>query len=72
DPAWHKVRGGQPMTWQRQMKALTSKMSRVGRIRLPGWGPRDPPSQWLVTLQNMARNRAQWRTCIHHVVALPD
>ena len=60
---WRKSRGGQPMTWQREMKAACSKLGSVGRIRLPGWGPRDSPVQWLRTLEEMAGDRAQWREC---------
>jgi hypothetical protein len=60
---WRKVRGGQQMTWRREMKAATSKLGTVGRVRLPGWGPRDAPSQWLETLTDMATNRVQWREC---------
>ena len=33
---------GQHMTWQRNMKCLTEGLSRVGNVRLAGWGPRDP------------------------------
>jgi hypothetical protein len=72
EPEWRRARGGQSMTWQRQMKALTSRLSRVGSIRLPGWGPRDAPCQWLLTLQDMARNRAQWRSCSQHLTEMPD
>ncbi|GAA52622.1 hypothetical protein CLF_108468 [Clonorchis sinensis] len=28
-----------------------------------GWGPRDPHCAWLYTLQDMAANRCQWRSC---------
>jgi len=64
---WKRLRGGQQMTWQRSMKALTSSLSRVGNCRLPGWGPRDPPTKWLETLTDMAQSRHQWRTCIHAI-----
>jgi hypothetical protein len=67
-PEWHKARGGQMLTWHRQMKALTGALSRVGSVRLPGWGPRDSPHQWLLTLKDMARNRAQWRSCYKHLI----
>jgi hypothetical protein len=61
---WKKPKGGQAMTWQRSMKTLTSKLSRVGKCRLPGWGPRDGTQRWLETLKDMAQSRNQWRTCI--------
>ncbi|KER31961.1 hypothetical protein T265_12888, partial [Opisthorchis viverrini] len=51
---WKRARGGQTMTWQRRMKAITSKLSCAGHCRLPGGGPRDGPHQWLETLSDMA------------------
>ena len=60
---WRKVRGGQPMTWRREMKAATSNLAVVDRVRLPGWGPRESCNVWLDTLGVMAANRAQWREC---------
>jgi hypothetical protein len=60
---WRKPRGGQCMTWQKGMKEITKSLGAVGAIRLPGWGPRDPPCAWLETLQDMAANRCQWRSC---------
>ena len=63
-PSWKRVPGGQSMTWQRSMKSLTTRLSCVGRVRLPGWGPRDPAHLWLETLSDMARSRDQWRSCI--------
>ncbi|KER25436.1 hypothetical protein T265_07117 [Opisthorchis viverrini] len=44
---WRRARGGQTVTWQRSVKAITSKLSCAGHCRLPGWGPRDGPCQWL-------------------------
>ena len=64
---WKRPRGGQVMTWQRNMKALTSKLSRVGKCRLPGWGARDGPLQLLETLADMAQSRIQWRACIRAI-----
>jgi hypothetical protein len=61
--SWKRSQGGQSMTWQRSMKTLTGKLSRVGKCRLPGWGPRDGTHQWLETLADMAQSRAQWRAC---------
>jgi hypothetical protein len=72
NPCWKKARGGQAMTWQREMKAVTVKLSAVGASRLPGWGPRDSHCTWLETLQDMALNRSQWRTCCHFVAGLPS
>jgi hypothetical protein len=60
---WRKVQGGQPMTWRREMKKATTKLATVGRVRLPGWGPRDSQNRWLETLGDMATNRVQWREC---------
>ncbi|MES9976933.1 MAG: reverse transcriptase domain-containing protein [Candidatus Thiodiazotropha sp.] len=62
-PGWKKIRGGQPMTWRRGMKTMTAGLAAVGSSRLPGWGPRDSESVWLHTLEDMARNRSQWRSC---------
>ncbi|KER23942.1 hypothetical protein T265_08302 [Opisthorchis viverrini] len=64
---WKRARGGQTMTWQRSMKAITSKLSCAGHCRLPGWGPRDGPHQWLETLSDMAQSRPQWRSCIQAI-----
>jgi hypothetical protein len=64
---WKRSRGGQSMTWQRSMKTLTSKLSRAGNCRLPGWGPRDRTHQWLETLADMAQSRIQWRSCIQAI-----
>ncbi|KER32175.1 hypothetical protein T265_01785 [Opisthorchis viverrini] len=58
---WLNLRGGQPFTWQRSMKEITKRLSAVGAIRLPGWGPRDPHCAWLETLQDMTANRCQWQ-----------
>jgi hypothetical protein len=63
DVGWKRQQGGQRMTWARSMKALTSKLAKVGRSRLPGWGPKDDEHAWLETLSDMAQNRNQWRTC---------
>jgi hypothetical protein len=65
---WKKPRGGQAMTWSRAMKALTVSLSKTGRCRLPGWGPRDHPHRWLETLSDMAVCRSQWRACIRKIV----
>jgi hypothetical protein len=67
-PSWKKPSGGQKTTWHRSMKVLTAGLSHVGRIRLPGWGPRDQPHQWLVTLGDMAQSRSQWRSCIYSLL----
>ena len=45
--SWKRPSGGQHMTWQRNMKSLTEGLSRVGNVRLAGWGPRDPSHLWL-------------------------
>ncbi|KAA3681544.1 uncharacterized protein DEA37_0013691 [Paragonimus westermani] len=51
---WVKPRGGQATTWSGNMKTLTAPLSKVGRHRLPGWGPRDHSNRWLETLSEMA------------------
>ncbi|KAA3673243.1 uncharacterized protein DEA37_0011257 [Paragonimus westermani] len=61
--SWVKPRGGQATTWSRNMKTLTAPLSKVGRHRLPGWGPRDHSNRWLETLFEMAVCRGQWRAC---------
>ncbi|KER19075.1 hypothetical protein T265_12023 [Opisthorchis viverrini] len=40
---WKRARGGQALTSQRSIEAITSKLSCAGHCRLPGWGPRDGP-----------------------------
>jgi hypothetical protein len=64
---WKRPQGGQTITWQRNMKAITSKLSRVGNCRLPGWGPKEGNHQWLLTLSEMAQTRSQWRSCIRAI-----
>ncbi|KAG5444787.1 hypothetical protein CSKR_113920 [Clonorchis sinensis] len=60
--------GFEPRTFRsRSMKAITSKLSCAGHCRLPGWGPRDGPHQWLETLSDMAQSRFQWRSCIQAI-----
>ncbi|KER23727.1 hypothetical protein T265_08453 [Opisthorchis viverrini] len=44
------------------IKATTSKLSRTGHCRLPGWESRDGPHQWLETLSNMDQSRPQRRS----------
>ncbi|CAH8560679.1 unnamed protein product [Dicrocoelium dendriticum] len=63
-PGWKRLRGGQPSTWRQHMKSLTSCLAAVGSVRLPGWGPKDEECQWLRTLEDMARNRNQWKNCV--------
>ena len=65
--SWRKSRGGQQLTWQSNMKKMTKDLAVAGACRLPGWGPRDSPHQWLRTLQYVAQNRQQWRTCCHSI-----
>ena len=65
--SWKKSRGGQQLTWESNMKKITKDLAVAGVCRLPGWGPRDSPHQWLRTLQDMARNKQQWRTCCHSI-----
>ena len=66
---WRKPRGGQSLTWQKEMKTITRRLSVAGSARLPGWGPRDSDTSWLETLQDMAMNRSQWRTCCQSLVS---
>ena len=42
--SWKRPSGGQYMTWQRDMKSLSEGLSRVGNVRLAGWGPQG--SEW--------------------------
>ena len=65
--SWKKSRGGQQLIWQSNMKKITNDLAVAGALRLPGWGPRDSPHQWLRRLQDMARYRQQWRTCCHSI-----
>ncbi|KER25377.1 hypothetical protein T265_07176 [Opisthorchis viverrini] len=60
---WRKQRGGQPLTRKRSMKGITKSLGAVGATRLSGWGPHDTYCAWLETLQDMATNRCQWRSC---------
>ena len=62
-PNWKKPRGGQAMTWRREVKRLTSSLASAGSVRLPGWGPKDGECKWLETLEVMAWDRNQWREC---------
>ena len=65
--SWKKSRVGQQLTQQSNMKKLSKDLAVAGACRLPGWGPRDSPHQWLRTLKDMAQNRQQWRTCCHSI-----
>ena len=64
-PSWKKSRGGQLLTRQSNMKKITKDLAVAGACRLPGWGLRDSPHQWLRTLHDMAQNRRQRKTCFH-------
>ncbi|VDP28541.1 unnamed protein product [Schistosoma mattheei] len=57
---WKKARGGQTKTWHKSTKSPTSRLSHIGRCRLPGLDPR-----WLETMNDFAQNRSQWRRYIH-------
>ncbi|KER23939.1 hypothetical protein T265_08298 [Opisthorchis viverrini] len=57
---------------RRSMKEITKRLGAVGATRLPGWGPRDPHCAWLETLQDMAANRCQWRSCCQFLSRLPE
>lgn len=39
---WNMGRGGQLMTSRKDMKTFISELSRVGRVKAPGLGPRNP------------------------------
>ncbi|KER28007.1 hypothetical protein T265_05054 [Opisthorchis viverrini] len=54
------------------MKEITKRLGAVGATRLPGWGPRYPHCAWSETLQDMAANRCQWRSCCQFLSRLPD
>ncbi|CAH8522603.1 unnamed protein product [Heterobilharzia americana] len=64
-PGWKETRGGQTKTSDQCMKSVTVSLSRVGRRRLGGRGPRDKMNQYLETPGDMAENRCQWLRCIH-------
>ncbi|KER32957.1 hypothetical protein T265_01048 [Opisthorchis viverrini] len=68
---WRQQKGGQPLTWQRSMKEITKRLSAVGATCLPGLGPRDPHCVCLETLQDMAANRYQWRSCCQFLSRSP-
>ena len=61
--SWKRPSGGQHMTWQRIMKSLIEGLSRVGNVRLAGWGSPDPSHLWLESLNDMMSSRSQWRSC---------
>ncbi|KAA3673359.1 uncharacterized protein DEA37_0011887 [Paragonimus westermani] len=61
--SWVKPRGGQATTWSRNMKTLTVPLSKLGRYRLPGWGPRDRSDRWLDTLSEMTVCRRRGPGC---------
>ena len=42
---------------------VQSGLSRVGNVRLAGWGPRGPSYLWLETLSDMACPHSQWHSC---------
>ncbi|KER25288.1 LOW QUALITY PROTEIN: hypothetical protein T265_14237 [Opisthorchis viverrini] len=65
------IRCGQPLTWRKNMEEITKRLSAVGATSLPGWGPRYPHCAWLETLQDMAANRCQWRSCCQFLSRLP-
>ncbi|CAH8430260.1 unnamed protein product, partial [Dicrocoelium dendriticum] len=67
-PGWRRPRSGQPSTCRQHMKSLTSCLSAVGSVRLPGWGPKDEECQRLCTLEDMARNRNQWKNFVHYCI----
>ncbi|KER30038.1 hypothetical protein T265_03416 [Opisthorchis viverrini] len=69
---WRKQRGGQPLTWRRSMKEITKRLGVVGATHLQGWGPRGPHCAWLETLQDMAANGCQWRSCCQFLSRLPE
>ena len=70
--SWKRSRGGQVMMWHRWMKEATRKLAAVCTCRLPGWGPKDLAHKWLSTLEDMARDRCQWRSCCNFLVYLYD
>ena len=59
---WRKPIDLQNKTWQRD-KSVVKSLGFAGANKLLGCGPRNPPCAGLDTLQDMASNRTQWRTC---------
>ena len=46
------------------MKKITKILAVAEAYRVPSWGPRDSPHQWLRTLKDKAQIRQQWRTFV--------
>ena len=65
-----RLAGGQLLTWRSSMKNAATALSRVGQCRLSGCSNRYRPYEGLNTLNNIARNRDQWRVCIHSLSPL--
>lgn len=51
------------------IKCLTSGPSRVGRVRLPGRGFRDPPKGWLKNEDDLAKSCSRWHSWIGNIYA---
>ena len=67
---WKRSRDRQVMTWYREMKEATRMLAAVGPCQLPSRGPRDPAHVWLSTLEDMAYDRCQWRSCCSFLIDL--
>ena len=65
---WKRSRGDQVMTCHRGMKESTERLAAIDSCRLPGRGPKDPQHAWLNTLEEMATNRCQWRSCCSFLI----
>ena len=65
---WKRSRSGQVMTWHRGMKESTKRLASVGSCRLPVWGPKDSEHAWLNTLEDMASDRCQRRSCCSFLI----
>lgn len=50
------------MRREKSMKTLTSGLTRVDQVSLPGWSPRDPPKQRLDKVSDMVECRSQRRS----------
>ncbi|KAG5448353.1 hypothetical protein CSKR_107060 [Clonorchis sinensis] len=69
---WRKLRDGQRVIWQKDVKEITKSLGVVGVVRLPGWGPRDAACAWLETLQEMTAGRYHRSSCFQFLSRLSD
>ncbi|KER32384.1 hypothetical protein T265_01607 [Opisthorchis viverrini] len=56
----------------RPSRGAISRVALLAAYSRARWGPRDPHCAWLETLQDMAANRCQWRSCCQFLSRLPE